>query len=346
MMNISQESIFTSAIRSFFVSAFAIFGIIAGCIPLLVFIGGFFGPSTEHTLPPAPILLPDAQGKREMLGPDAPTILQIDIQDVIGGKKLDAESVRKQLLDSREGPFKNNRVKGILLVINSPGGTVTDSDSIYRAITDYKKRYNVPVYAYVDGLCASGGYYIAAAADKIYSSDISLVGSIGVMMQFMNLSQTLEKIGIESKTLTAGKNKDAMNPMRPWTQEEDKNFQELIQHFYSRFISVVTNSRPEMDKELLVQEYGAKVFSAIEARDKGFLDGINHERKDALLKLVQASNIGDEKYQVIKLQSRHWLADIIEARSPLLSGKVTHEWEIGLLNDEKLSNKFLYLFSP
>ena len=346
-MNITQESVFSSALRSFFVAVFAVFGILVGIIPVIILIGALVASPGHVANGAPPIYLTDASGHRDVLPPESPVILQIDIHGVIGSKKLDAELVKKQLQESQEGVMKDGRVKGILLSINSPGGTVHDSDSIYRAIMNYKKKYNIPVYAYVDGLCASGGVYIASAADKIYTSDVSLVGSIGVLMQFMNFSQTMEKVGLESKTLIAGKDKDAMNPLRPWSAEEDKNYQKLISFFYNKFIDIVALSRPNIDKELLINEWGAKVFSSEEALEIGMIDGAGLERSDILMELVKNSEIGEtEEYQVVQMQTRHWLADVLEGQSPLLTGKVT--LDLGLPDKYRadLANRFLYLYAP
>lgn len=346
-MNITQESVFSSALRSFFVAVFAVFGILVGTIPVIILIGALLSSPGQVPLGAPPINLTDANGHRNLLPPTAPVILQIDIHGVIGSKKLDAELVKKQLQESREGVLSDGRVKGILLSLNSPGGTVHDSDAIYRAIKKYKEKYQVPVYAYVDGLCASGGVYIASAADKIYSSDVSLVGSIGVLMQFMNLSQTMEKIGVESKTLIAGKDKDAMNPLRPWIPEEDKNYQKLVSFFYNKFINIVAESRPNLDKELLINEWGAKVFSSEEALEIGLIDGANLERSDVLEELVKTSEIGEgEEYQVVQMQTRHWLADVIEGQSPLLTGKVSLDMDLPYKYRTELANRFLYLYAP
>ena len=345
-MSTSQESIFSSALRSFFVSAFAIFGLITATIPLLFFFGAIVQSSGEYSQGSSHILLHDANGSREPLPPTSPVVLQLDIYGPIGEGKFNADSVRKQLFDSRSAPFNKDRVKALLLMINSPGGTVTDSDGIYRAIMNYKKKFNVPVYAYIDGLCASGGYYIAAAADKIYASDASLVGSVGTLMHFVNASQTLEKLGIEPKTLTGGKDKDAMSPWRPWSENEDQDFQRIVANSYDRFVDIVTHSRQEMDKELLISEYGAKIFSAADARDRGFLDGIGYEREGVLAKLVDQSSINDEKYQVVKIKDRHWLSDVLEAQAPILSGKIAHEFKWNEPFQAGSSNKLLYLFTP
>ena len=93
------------------------------------------------------------------------------------------DAVRAQLIDTIDGEINKDQVKGLLLAINSPGGTVDDSDGIYRLVQEYKSRLKIPVYAYVDGMCASGGMYIACAADKVYASDASLVGHVGVILR-------------------------------------------------------------------------------------------------------------------------------------------------------------------
>ena len=96
---------------------------------------------------------------------------------------------------------------------------MVDADGIYRAIKHYKEQYQVPVIAYVDGLCASGGMYIACAADKIYATDVSLVGSVGVLFpSFMNFSKLLDTVGVQSLTISSCKGKDDMNPLRPWKE--------------------------------------------------------------------------------------------------------------------------------
>ena len=103
--------------------------------------------------------------------------------------------MRKMLTESREGTFKDDRVKAILLDINSPGEHGHYANGMYRALKEYKQKYKVPIIAYVDGLCASGGMYVAAAADEVYASDVSLIGSIGVITpSFFNVYKALKNL--------------------------------------------------------------------------------------------------------------------------------------------------------
>ena len=155
-----RDSILYSAIRALVVAFCVVIGLSLGFVFLSVFVGALAGSASEQRLTTVNTeeILPNANGKREALSSEAPVILQVNVDGVIGTELLDEKTVRQILVESREGDFKNDRVKGILLYINTPGGTVTDADGIYRALGDYKTKYKVPIYAYVDGLCASGGH--------------------------------------------------------------------------------------------------------------------------------------------------------------------------------------------
>src|SRR5690606_21186383 len=160
-----------------------------------------------------------------------------------------------------------------------PGGTMDDADGIYRTLQEYKTRFKVPVIAYVDGICASGGLFIACAADEIYASDVSLVGSVGVLTPpFINVSQLMEKIGVNALTIYAGKGKDNLDPLRPWREGEDKNIQDIIKYYYASFVDLVIKNRSQVSRDALIQEYGAKIFPANEAARIGFIDGVENSR--------------------------------------------------------------------
>ena len=180
-MNVTRESIFISAFRTFCNSLAGMFGILAGLIiiaVLFIFASKPAMVSDKTTM----IIAADADGNRSLLPDSSPAILRINIHGEIGTRDLNAKLLQTQLLDSREGALKHNRVKGILLHINSPGGTVDDANNMYMSLVAYKEKYKVPIYAYVDGMCASGAMYIACSADKILSNPTGIVGSVGVIM--------------------------------------------------------------------------------------------------------------------------------------------------------------------
>jgi signal peptide peptidase SppA len=294
-----------------------------------------------------PMIMPDALGERALLPGNTPAILRIDFHGVIGMGDLTGDKIQNVLLDSREDLLKNNRVKGIFLHMDTPGGTVTDADAIYRALLAYKEKYKVPVYAYIDGLCASGGMYIVSAADKIYSTPASTIGSIGVIMGPMfNFADAMVKVGISSLTLTQGKDKDELNPFRAWKPDEGASLKTIMAALYERFVGIVTTARPNLNKEKLVNEYGANVFIAKEAQALGYVDDANSDYSSALTSLVQAAGIDDKTdYQVVQLYPPQPLFPAL-VQGAFKHGKIVHTLDLGPHINSELSGKLLYLYQP
>lgn len=341
-----NESMFYTATRAFLKAFFGIMGILCGFIAIIVFIGALMESKDE--IPDAEFeveILPNLKNVRKVLSKEAPVVLTIPISGVIGADGLTRSDFREMLIESRENTLKNNRVKAILLTMETPGGTVNDADGIYRLIKDYKETYKVPVYAYVDGMCASGGMYIAVAADKIYANDSSIIGSIGVITpSFVNLSKLIEKLGVESLTLYAGKGKDELNPLRPWKADEQKPLQEIINYYYDQFVQIVVSNRPQIDQTKLVSDYGAQVFPAPKAAEIGYIDGSGLSRNDVLKMLLQEIGIEDDFYQVVTLSSKSWFNTLFKSQYSLLSGKVVHELKLTPELDPKITGQFLYLY--
>lgn len=336
-----KDSLFRNALRSFFVALAAVIGIAVACF--LIFIVLIFAFSDETSLSSGVKIRPDGEGHRKELSSNVPVLLEVNIVGEIGKMELAAEKIEEALLRSREKEFAKDRVKGILLVINSPGGSAVDSDTIYHDLLDYKERFKIPIYAYVDGLCASGGFYIACAADKIYTSDTSIIGSVGVISwpPFFNVNKLMEKWDIGSKTVIAGKGKDSMNPFRPWTENDPKQYLEIINFYYDKFVEIVTKGRPKISKEELVSDYGAHVFPAPLAQKLGYVDHVGVLRRQVLKELALASGIKEnESYQVVTLQKKSWWHQLAEEKS-----KIEHKIT---LPDEltQKSNPFYYLYTP
>ncbi len=309
-MEIQNESIFKSATKSFVKSFMKILGFAFGFTAILFI---FSNLSHKDLLPPPsiPTLLPDAMGERKLLPMNTPSLLVIRIDNVIGMGDLTTEKVKNLLLDSRSGLFDNNRLKGILLYINSPGGAAVDSDNIYQALMQYKKDHKVPVYAFVDGLCISGGMYIAASADKIFATPTSTIGSVGVRFgPAFNVTQAMDKYGVASLTFTEGKDKDMLNPFRPWNPNEGSAFQGVLSAMYDRFVEIVLNARPNMTRENLINNYGAHVFIANQAQINGYIDEANATYESSIAELAKDSGINQgDAYQVIQLSCPHSFFD-------------------------------------
>jgi protease IV len=338
------ESVFMSALRALIVTFFGVIGISIALMLIGLASYGIYSLAKEESYSSKVKLLPDAKGHRSKLKSSAPVILQINIDGKIGSGKLTGKEIEEILLQTREDVFKERHVKGILLVINSPGGSVNESDLIYRHIKRYKEQYNVPVFAYVQGLCASGGYYIACLADKIYASDVSLVGSIGVLTwpPFVNLVDAINKIGVTALTLSAGVGKDELGPFHKWKPDEQKHYQILIDFFYKKFIEVVSVQR-SLEEETIINTLGAKVYPAPEAVSLKLIDSCCETRSVALSALVKAAKI-EGKYQVVAFETKSWWKKWLkwESTSPLITGKVKHE----LLLPTYDENPFSYIFIP
>jgi signal peptide peptidase SppA len=296
-----KESIFKSSARSFFRSFFGFVGFLFGLVLVIIVIAYAMDLSNETKT--SLKVLPNDRDEKEDLKSSGPVLLRIDIDDVIGLNKIKPEAIELQLFDSRRGKLKENRVKGILIHMNSPGGGVIESDDIYRALLEYKEKYKVPIYVYVDGLCASGGMYIASAADKIYASPVSVIGSVGVYEgPFFNVYELMQKIGIKSLTIKEGKGKYSLSPFNPWKEGEEKPRREIVEAIYQRFINVVTQARPTISKEKLIEDYGAKIYVAKEAKQLGYIDEAGVSYNETLRALKTASGIkAKDSYQVVRL---------------------------------------------
>lgn len=171
----------------------------------------------------------------------------IEIAGIIeAGGDVNADAVMNSLRDA----YESNGTKGIILRINSPGGSPVQSGMINNEIKRQKKLHpNIPVYAVVEDVCASGGYYIAAAADKIYVDQASIVGSIGVLMDGYGFTEVMKKVGVERRLLTAGVNKAMLDPFSPVNPKHQAYIQTMLNEIHEQFKKVVREGRGSRLKE-------------------------------------------------------------------------------------------------
>lgn len=345
-MYVTRESIFLSAIRTFCNALAGMIGILIGLIILGILFASLSKPSmiSDKTVM---LIAADADGNRELLPESTPAILRLNIHGEIGTRDLNAKLFQSQLLDSRGGMLKKGRVKAILLHINSIGGTVDDAGNMYRALMEYKEKYKVPIYAYIDGVCASGAMYLACSADKIYSKPTGIIGSVGVIMgPVFNYSGLMEKFGVSQTTLTEGKDKDMLSPYRPLKPGEDDSLKAIMAYDYERFVDIVAKRRPRINKNKLIHEYGAQVYDPVKAQELGYIDESDASYNSTLSALTKAAKI-EGQYQVVELKVPHpILSDLIEGKSPLLSGKIKHEIQLTPELKSEWMNRPLYLYSP
>ena len=345
-MEIKRESIARSAFRSFCRMLAGLVGLLIGLIIIGAVVTVLSRPQSiaEKT---QMVISPDANGSRALLPRSTPAILKINIHGFIGSKDLNIKTMQSQLFDSREGALKQDRVKGVLLHISSPGGTAFDGEQIYEAIKHYKEKYQVPVYAYVNGLCASAAYFIACSADKIYSPPVGLIGSIGVRLgPNFNVAKLMERHGIKEMTITEGKHKDILSPFREWKPDEAQSLIDIAASDYALFVDRVTTARPRLDKEKLIHVYGAQIFDPDRAEEYGYIDRSNSSYRETLTDLVNAAKIEGE-YQVVELKvTRPVFSEFMEGKSPMITGKIEHELSFPSALNPELSGRSLYLYSP
>lgn len=181
---------------------------------------------------------------------------------------------QKWLLKTIEGLKNDPNNKGIILCINSPGGTVYEADEAYLALMNYKKETNRPIYAYLESMAASGGYYIACAADKITANRNCLTGSIGVIAgQFLDLTELMDKYGIKSETIHSGKNKTIGSYTETFTDEQRQIMQSISNECYEQFTQIVASSR-NMKIQDVEKLADGRPYTAKQALLNGLIDYI------------------------------------------------------------------------
>lgn len=162
---------------------------------------------------------------------------------------------------------------GILLVVDSPGGTVYEADEAYLALKDYRNS-GKEVWAYFESMAASGGYYIACAADTIWANRNTLTGSIGVIAgSSLDATEFLQKIGIKTTTFTAGKNKNMLNFNSPLTEEQQKIMQSIADDAYDQFTNIVASARQKSISQIRELADG-RIYTAKQAQSNGLIDSI------------------------------------------------------------------------
>jgi protease-4 len=170
--------------------------------------------------------------------------------DVVGVIDARGDASADRVTEALQNAFKNKNTAGVILRINSPGGSPVQAGIIYDEIRRLRGLYpNIPMYAVVEDICASGGYYIASAADKIYVDKASIVGSIGVIMDGWGFTGTMEKLGVERRALVSGENKAFLDPFSPVDEKQKRHAQSMLDDIHQQFIDVVRKGRGKRLKE-------------------------------------------------------------------------------------------------
>jgi protease IV len=197
--------------------------------------------------------------------------------DVVGIIAEDKDSNAADIIESLRDAVKDKNTKGIILHSNSPGGSPVQSAYVYEEIRNIKKEHpDLPVYAVVSDICASGCYYIASASDKIFVNQSSLIGSIGVLMEGFGFVDGMQKLGVERRLLTAGAHKAMLDPFSPPKADETKYMQGLLDQVHQQFISAVKAGRGDRLKET-TDMFSGLVWTGEAGVKLGVADGFGND---------------------------------------------------------------------
>lgn len=238
---------------------------------------------------------------------------------------------------------EDDAVKAVILRVNSPGGTVTASDIMYHAVRRFKEERKVPVVAAFLDVAASGGYYVAMAADEILAHPTTVTGSIGVIVQNTNVAGLYEKLGLSSQVVKSGPFKDLGSPTRPPTPEERALVQSIVDGMFARFVTVVQAGRPRLPPERVRAVADGRIFTADQALASGLVDGVGYMR-DAVD--AAKARAGLEEATVVfyarpgRARPTHLYADAAEAPRPASAADAL----VGLAS-ESAGPQVLYLWT-
>jgi protease IV len=234
---------------------------------------------------------------------------------------------------------RDKSVYAVILKIDSPGGTVTASEIIYQEIMKFKADTKIPVIAMFMSTAASGGYYVAMAADKIVAIPSNVTGSIGVIMQRFNVKGGLDKLGIKDESITSGENKTIGSPFVELKSDQEKILKRVVNNLYDQFVKVVTSNRKSVSSKIS-QVADGRIFSATDALKEDLIDQVGYF-PDAIEMVKGQNNYHGSKNPSIVYYS-YSKKDVISPYqvSSQHSTKISLEDIIQL----KLQNKFLYLW--
>ena len=188
---------------------------------------------------------------------------------IADGEKASADNIVTALRDA----FEDENTAGVILRINSPGGTPVQAGYIYDEIRRLKKQHeDIPLYAVITDICASGGYYVASAADRIFADKASIVGSIGVRMDNFGFVDAMKKLGVERRTLTAGENKALLDPFMPVDEDARRHMQSLLEDIHQQFITAVKSGRGERLNSSVDGLFTGLIWTGQQSLELGLVD--------------------------------------------------------------------------
>ena len=285
-------------------------------------------------------------------GRRGPKILLLDIEGAItehermGLLEASRESTVARVVEQLDRAARSGDIRGVLLRVDSPGGTASASDDIYRALANFKRRQQIPVIAQFMGLAASGGYYVAMAADEIYAEPTTVTGSIGVLFMGISFEGLMDRFGVRDQTITGGEHKDAGSFLRDMTAEEEAHLQSVVDDLHDRFKEVVQAGRPGLEAADVDRLADGSIFSAKQAEAEGLIDSIRPLEETTEHCARVAGIVGD--YRVVTYHRPGEYRDNLHTRTPLPPPTTSSGGDLSALLDRTGLGRpgFHYLWWP
>jgi protease-4 len=223
----------------------------------------------------------------------------VEIEGEIGP---DQEANAEFIIAAAKAAFEDAGAQGVVLLINSPGGSPVQAGIVNDELRRLKARYKKPLYAVVEESCASAAYYIAASADRIYVDKASIVGSIGVLMEGFGFVGLMEKLGVERRLLTAGENKGFLDPFSPQTETHRLHAQQMLDQVHKQFIEVVKTGRGKRLKADMPELFSGLFWTGQQAVELGLADQLGNldfvarevVKAEELVDYTRRENIGEK----------------------------------------------------
>ncbi|MGM0903364.1 MAG: signal peptide peptidase SppA [Bacillota bacterium] len=235
----------------------------------------------------------------------------------------------------------DNDVKAVILRVNTPGGGVVESAEIHDKIVEIQQETKKPVYVSMGSMAASGGYYIAAPAKKIYASPETLTGSLGVIMQGVNYSGLAEKYGVEFVTIKSGPYKDIMSGSREMTEEEREILQEMINNSYEGFVKVISEGRG-MTVDEVKRIADGRIYDGRQALELNLIDGFGH-LEDVIENVKKDENLNDA--QVIQYTENFGFNSLLRLGTQKVMGEDLEMASLMKLLSQPNSPRLMYLYA-
>ena len=284
----------------------------------------------------------EGKGKAKVLLMDVSGVLSDETGGLVLGSPPPRIPIVARVREELQKAEEDDNVKALIVRINSPGGTITASDLIYREIDTFKIRRKIPVIAVTMDVAASGGYYAALAADTIVALPTSVTGSIGVIMLTVNAKGLMEKIGVAPLTIKSGEMKDAGSPFRPLTAQERAVFQSVIDQMYGRFVTLIARSRKIPEDRVRTFADG-RIYTAEQAKALGLVDEIGY--MDDVVKAARKAAGVEEARVIMYHRPKDYRANFYSAAPAPVPGLETSLQQLTALVSGS-GPRFLYLWWP